>query len=69
MDFLERPEEHIDPNNVKALKVEINKLRHENKDFAAELEKAQNLLNLQKEIEKDNKSYHDSEMQRLLHTS
>ncbi len=44
MDFLERAQEQIDPNNVKGLKAEIMKLRHENKDFAAELEKAQNLL-------------------------
>jgi protein fantom len=42
MDFLERADEThlINHDNVKALKVEINKLRHENKDFAAELEKA-----------------------------
>lgn len=45
MDFLERgQQEQIDPNNVKQLKVEIMRLKHENKDFAAELEKAQNLL-------------------------
>jgi hypothetical protein len=35
------------------------KLRHENKDFAAELEKAQNLLQLQRDIEKDNSKYYD----------
>ena len=40
MEFLERGQEQIDPNNVKQLKFEIMKIRHENKDFAAELEKA-----------------------------
>lgn len=40
IDFLERGTEQLDYNNVKALKVEILKLKHENKDFAAELEKA-----------------------------
>lgn len=42
------------------------KLRHENKDFAAELEKAQNLLGLQRDIERDNTKYFESEKQRLL---
>lgn len=32
---------------IKQLRFEIMKLRHENKDFAAELDKAQNLLRLQ----------------------
>lgn len=40
MDFLERGIDPIDPTNIKELKLEIMKLRHENKDFAAELEKA-----------------------------
>ena len=42
------------------------KLRHENKDFAAELEKAQNLLHLQSDIEKDNTKYFEQEKQRLM---
>ena len=46
IDFLDRGTEKLDYTNVKALKVEIMKLKHENKDFAAELEKAQNLLKL-----------------------
>jgi len=46
MNFLERPYETIDVKNAKELKLEILKLRHENKDFAAELEKAENLLKL-----------------------
>ena len=46
MDFLERGQEEIDDTNEKSLKLEIMKLRHENKDFASELEKAQNLLKL-----------------------
>ena len=46
MDFLERSDQPIDSENIKALKVEILKVRHENKDLAAELEKAQNLFKL-----------------------
>lgn len=42
------------------------RLRLENKDFAAELEKAQNLLQLQRDIERDNSKYFDTETQRLL---
>jgi hypothetical protein len=37
------------------------KLRHENKDFAAELDKAQNLLKLQRDIERDNTKYYEAE--------
>ena len=40
-------------------------MRYENKDFASELEKAQNLLQLQKDIEKDNSQYYEAEMKRL----
>ncbi len=51
IDFLERSTgEEIKTGDVKSeiksLRFEIMKLRHENKDFAAELEKAQNLLHL-----------------------
>ena len=42
------------------------KLKHENKDFAAELEKAQNLLNLQKDIERENTKYFENEKKRLM---
>lgn len=42
------------------------KLRHENKDFAAELEKAQNLLSLQRDIERDNTKYFEQEKERLM---
>lgn len=67
MDFLERhSQDVIQPDNVKQLKFEILKLKHENKDFAAELEKAQNLLQLQTDIDKDNTKYFESEQQRLL---
>jgi len=50
IDFLERATGEEAKYDVKAeikqLRFEIMKLRHENKDFAAELEKAQNLLHL-----------------------
>lgn len=47
------------------LRFEIAKLKQENKDFSAELEKAQNLLTLQKDIDRDNHSYYENEKQRL----
>lgn len=43
------------PNDVKQLKLEIQKIKHENKDFAAELDKAQSLLRLQTDIERENR--------------
>ncbi|CDW85652.1 protein fantom [Stylonychia lemnae] len=66
MQFLERPNEHIDIKNAKEMKLEIAKLRHENKDFAAELEKAQHLFKLQKDIQKDNQIYFEQERDRLI---
>ena len=47
------------------MKSEIIKLRLENKDFAAELEKVQNMLKLQVDIEKDSKHYFETERKRL----
>lgn len=47
------------------MRFEIAKLKQENKDFSAELEKAQNLLTLQKDIDRDNHSYYENEKQRL----
>lgn len=41
----------------RALKSEIDRLKQEKSDFAAELEKAQNLLRLQTDIEKENTVY------------
>jgi hypothetical protein len=66
MDFLERAPEPIIDSDLKGLKFEINKIRHENKDLAAELEKAQNLFKLQEDIERDNTRYYEGEVQRLL---
>jgi hypothetical protein len=37
--YLERGDQQFNPNDVKALKAEINRLRHEGKDFASELER------------------------------
>ena len=52
-------------NEIVQLRFEIAKLKQENKDFSAELEKAQNLLTLQKDIDRDNHSYYENEKQRL----
>jgi hypothetical protein len=46
-------------NDAKSLKKEINRLKHENKDFAAELDKVQKLLELQTDIEKENRQYYE----------
>jgi len=59
--YLERGDQQFNPNDVKALKAEINRLRHEGKDFASELERVQNLLHLQKDIEHDNIAYYEQE--------
>ena len=49
----------------KAIKGEIDRLKQEKSDFAAELEKAQNLLKLQTDIEKENTVYFQNELKRL----
>lgn len=61
MDFLERDPQPLTNEDLKGLKLEINKIRHENKDLAAELEKAQNLFKLQEDIERDNTRYFEGE--------
>lgn len=45
-EFLERANQKPDTKDEKALKQEIERMKHENKDFAAELDKAQSLLKL-----------------------
>jgi hypothetical protein len=47
-DFLERSnaEQPLDLNDPKSLGSEVRKMKHENKDLAAELDKAQQLLKL-----------------------
>jgi hypothetical protein len=40
-------------------------MKHENKDFAAELDKAQSLLKLQTDIERENRQYYMQEKERL----
>ena len=70
LDFLQRADNNNNGGDpLKQLKAEIMRLRYENKDFAAELEKAQNLLQLQRDIERDNTQYFETEKQRLLLTA
>ena len=66
-DFLERDPNYDGKNldDEKSLQMEIMKLKHENKDFAAELDKAQSLLKIETEIEKENRVYYDEERERL----
>jgi hypothetical protein len=71
MNFLERGNagssgDKQDVNQeILQLRKEILKLQTENAEFAAELEKAQNLLSLQRDIDKDNHLYYDEEKKRL----
>lgn len=67
-DFLDRntSSQHVQSSNdVKYLKNEAVKMKHENRDFAAELDKAQSLLKLQTDIERENRLYHEQERERL----
>ena len=63
--FLEQPVTKPDADPKKALKAEIDRLRQEKSEFAAELEKAQKLLRLQTDIEKENTVYYTHEEKRL----
>ena len=64
--FLDRPlagQDSGDPK--KTLQMEIETLKLEKSGFAQELEKAQNLLRLQTDIEKENTQYFQQEIKRL----
>ena len=67
--FLERSnaEDFGEPksNDATSLKKAIDRVKHENKDFAAELDKAQSLLKLQNDIEKENRQFHTQDLIRL----
>jgi beta-phosphoglucomutase-like phosphatase (HAD superfamily) len=57
-EFLDRANSKPDSKDEKAFKQEIERMKHENKDFAAELDKAQSLLRLQTDIERENRQYY-----------
>ena len=63
--FLERHENGTRGDSKRGLKDEIDRLRQEKSEFAAELEKAQNLLQLQTDIERENSVYFTHEEKRL----
>jgi len=63
--FLEQAGVRSDDDPKKQLKAEIDRLRQEKSDFASELEKAQNLIRLQTDIEKENTVYYLHEEKRL----
>jgi len=63
--FLEPAVERPNDDPKKGLKNDIDRLRQEKSDFAAELEKSQNLLRLQTDIEKENTVYYMHEENRL----
>ena len=63
--FLEQHEVKRSEDPKKQLKSEIDRLRQEKSDFASELEKAQNLIRLQTDIEKENTVYYLQEEKRL----
>lgn len=73
-DFLDRREDKKgsasaqsaqNSNDLKYLKNEAIRMKHENRDFAAELDKAQSLLKLQTDIERENRLYQEQEGERL----
>lgn len=66
-DFLERPGKELPlaQRSLKQLKDEVIRMKHENKDFAAELDKIQSLLKLQTDIERENRQFHQAERDRL----
>jgi len=69
-DFLERPDNarEKDPkrsNDIDTLKRETERMKHENKDLAAELSKHQCLLKLQTDIERENRQLFEQEKKRL----
>ena len=63
IDFLEKynlgGSRTIDPNDPKSLMQEIEKLKVEKKEIAAELEKQQNLVKILNDMEKDSNKYLD----------
>ena len=64
--FMEQLEQKPDADPIRSLKAEIDRARQEKSDYAAELEKAQNLLHLQGDIQKENDVYYMHEEKRLL---
>ena len=69
MDFLERYRvggvQQLDPSNPQQLLAEIERLKHEKRDLAAELQKVQNLLTLQTDIERDRTKASEEEIAHL----
>lgn len=66
INFLERADnKQINLDDPKELKNEIVRIKHENKDFAAELDRAQTLLKLQSNIEQEQRNYLEEEKKRL----
>ena len=63
--FLERPEDGVHSDPKRALKTEIEALKKEVKNFHDEHTKAESLLKLQNDIEKENTIYFDQEEKRL----
>ena len=63
--FLEPVPNKPGTDEKKILRDELDRIRQEKSDFAAELEKAQNLLRLQTDIEKENTVYFMHEEKRL----
>ena len=65
---MERDKQGYDPhaaNDAKTLKAEVIRKKHENRDLAAELDKAQSLLRLQTDIERENRQYFEQDRERL----
>lgn len=63
--FMETAAVKQDADPKKEILTELERIKQEKSDFASELEKAQNLLRLQTDIEKENTVYYMHEEKRL----
>lgn len=63
--FLERGDTDVDLSDRKQVEKEMRKVKQENKDLAAELDKVQKIYKLQEQIEEENKLYLEEDKKRL----
>ena len=69
MDFMERMKiggsQQVDENDAASMKKEIERLKFKRRDLAAELEKVQNLLKMQLDIDKEQAKIYQQEIDQL----
>lgn len=69
LDFMERMKiggaQQVDENDASSMKKEIERLKFKRRDLAAELEKVQNLLKMQVDIDKEQAKIYQQEIDQL----